>query len=748
MPYESFQNYVLRTPLLPFSWYRAFTSEKSVSDGAFKEIVGDPIVKEALFLASPSLSGEIQRWVDGELEDRRKIEKLKFSMLKYLSRMSSRCTPFGLFAGCSVGRFGDRTEVGLKEAAENRRHTRLDMNYLVALSQDLVTRPQIKGQLHFYPNTSIYKAGNQLRYVEYEYVDSKRHHNIVAADDSAYLGMVLAQAEQGALLSDLANVLVGGDISIDEASSYIDALVAGQVLISELEPSVSGPEFLAQICSVLKKLDGTESLLSTLETAERKICSIDGTIGNDPARYLDITDSLKELGTSFELKFMFQTDVILDPETNVLDESTIDELKRGFALLNKISPRPPENALTLFKDAFYERFEQREVPLATALDAEVGLGYVQNQGAGDINPLVDSIMLPESDPRQAFIDLKWTSIYSVFQKKLLGAIRENAYVLNLKDEDFEDYGAIWDDLPDTLSFITEIIIENGKQKIKFAGGGGSSAANLLGRFCHGDPKIHDHTREILEMEAQMNDNKILAEIVHLPESRVGNILMRPDFRGYEIPYLAKSIKPGPFQLRLDDLMISVDNNRIVLRSKKYDKEVVPHLTNAHNYSHGSLPIYHFLADMQTQGIRAGVGVNLNPFAENYEFLPRLEYGNLILREATWHLRKNRITGLLNVKNNDDGLSQDLARFREKLKIPQFVKLADGDNELLVNFANLTSVRMFLDTVEKRTDFKLTEFLFSENGVVKQKEKYYTNQVIVSFFNAEKLARDPNNNSNG
>ncbi len=740
-PYKSFQKYVLRTPLLSLGWYKAFTSKKNIPDEDFKKAYNNPIIKEALFLASPSLSTEITRWVDGELKDQKKIEKLKFSIFKYLTRMSSRCTPFGLFAGCSVGRFGNETNIALKGVDKNCRHTRLDMNYLVALSQDLVKKPQIKNQLLFFPNTSIYKAGNQLRYVEYEYINSKRHHNIVAVDDTEYLDIVLATADKGALLQDLANVLVSDEITMDEASSYIDELVDSQLLISELEPSVSGPEFLTQICSVLKKLDNTKDVLYTLEEAEKKMHLIDSTMGNSPDEYFNLTESLKELETEFDLKFMFQTDVALGIKTNTLNESIINDIKRGLTLLNKISIPPQETFLSKFKEAFYERYEEREVPLATALDVEVGLGYIQNQGSGDINPLVDSIVLPERDSRQSIMDVKWTTINSIFQKKLNKAFRENAYTITLSDNDFQEYEAIWDDLPDTISCMLEIILENGEQKIKFSGGGGSSAANLLGRFCHGDQELYNYTMEIVETETKINEDKILAEIVHLPESRVGNILMRPDFREYEIPYLAKSIKSKPFQLTLDDLMISVKNDKIMLRSKRYNKEVIPHLTNAHNYSRDSLPIYHFLADMQTQGVRSGVGINLSPFAENYEFLPRIEYHNLILQDATWHLRKNHITSLLKLKESDIQLSEEIISFREKLKIPQFAMLADGDNELLLNFENLTSVRMFLDTVEKRTDFTLTEFLFSEDGITKHEKEYYTNQVIVSFFNEEKLTHD-------
>ena len=67
-----------------------------------------------------------------------------------------------------------------------------------------------------------------------------------------------------------------------------------------------------------------------------------------------------------------------------------------------------------------------------------------------------------------------------------------------------------------------------------------SAAKLLGRFCNGNADIHNLTKEIVEKEKKCYPDKILAEIVHIPESRTGNILRRPVLRDYEIAYLSNS----------------------------------------------------------------------------------------------------------------------------------------------------------------------------------------------------------------
>jgi hypothetical protein len=60
------------------------------------------------------------------------------------------------------------------------------------------------------------------------------------------------------------------------------------------------------------------------------------------------------------------------------------------------------------------------------------------------------------------------------------------------------------------------------------------------------------TKEIVEKEKKYHPDKILAEIVHIPESRT-NILRRPILRDYEIAYLSNS---GESRLHFDinDLM--------------------------------------------------------------------------------------------------------------------------------------------------------------------------------------------------
>ena len=735
--YQAFDQFILRTPLLPFQFYQKLTSGNNVEDQGLEEAFSDPLIREAIFLASPTLYFELEKWVKGELESK-KEQRVKLSLLKYLSRMSSRCTPFGLFAGCTLGNFSNNTQLDIGSPKNHQRFTRPDMNYLVALSQDLAKKEHIKTQLIYFPNSSLYVVGEQLRYIEYFYVESRRQHQIVEIDNTPYLQKIIQAATDGATLPDLAKQLIDDTISLEEAYGFLDELLESQVLTSNLEPSVSGPPFVDQMLNILQPLQDCEKEVAFLQEITKQFKALDEKLGNDPKTYLSLSSFLKTQPTAFELKYLFQTDLEPNGKNCILSKDHLTQIKKALVLFNSITPPAKDNNLTRFKEAFNERYEEREMPLSHVLDVETGIGYPQNSGDGDINPLIDDLFIPASQNTFKEQEVKLNSVHRILFEKLVAANQAKEKVIILKESDFSEFSQNWDDLPDTLASMVELVKEGGQTKIRISGCGGSSAANILGRFCHKESSITPLTKNIIAKEKELEPNKIIAEIVHLPEARVGNILMRPNFREYEIPYLAQSILPSNKKLPLEDLYISIKNSRIYLRSKKHNKEVLPHLTNAHNYSANALPIYHFLSDLQTQGLRGGVGFNFGPLESMFDFLPRVEYGNLILHEAKWRILKDNIKKLMPLKNEKEKLMKSLKQFQQHKGIPQYVLLADGDNELLINLNNYSSVLMLLETVKNRNEFILKEFLHHDDGVVRSKKGHYTNQVIVSFFNEKKM----------
>lgn len=177
-------------------------------------------------------------------------------------------------------------------------------------------------------------------------------------------------------------------------------------------------------------------------------------------------------------------------------------------------------------------------------------------------------------------------------------------------------------------------------------------------------------------------------------------------------------------------MVSVKQNKIILRSKKLNKEIIPRLSSAHNFSYNALPAYQFLCDMQAQQFKKqGFWFNWGTLSSNYKFLPRAEYRNIIFSRAKWQLNKNDFKLLLDDKV--ENYTTAIKEWRIENQIPQYIVLAEGDNELFVDLEDSLSLKMFVQTIKKRAQIVIEEFVFDpKNLFIKDLEgNGYTNECI-------------------
>lgn len=707
---------VVRNPVLPFS-------PESLTETRIRALVHEDWFLEAIYLASPELYRTAIARRDGVSLEKRKEDKLWASLTNYYSRMMSRCTPFGLFASCAALEWGEASTISFEET---ERHTRLDMHFLCALALALVQNPSMRPHLTYLPNAGIYTIGNELRYVEYLYAEGKRIHQISAVESTDYLQRVLQAAQGGAAYSDLISVLVTEEITVTEAQGFIDELITAQLLVSDLEPALTGESFIQQILQVLARVytqtgdAEVHSLLHQLGAVCQSVNELDVNKINPIANYQSLIEKIRTLNVGLEENKLFQTDLFRQLPSGQLDVKWQQEMAQALELLNRLALKNETGRLSAFIQRFSARYETREVPLLEALDTETGIGYIANQST-PLLPLTEDIVLPVQDEKTS---MEWNPIQDWLFQQLKTATEQQCYAIDLQDSDTAQLPkANWDDLPPSFSVLFRCVEnENQQKQLLIENAGGASAAYLLGRFAQGSRHIYNTVRNITDTEQINNPDVLFAEIIHLSESRTGNILLHPAFRAYEIPFLGKSSLPLEHQISVQDLYISVQHGQAVLRSHRLNKIVVPRLSNAHNYSHNSLPVYQFLGDLQHQGKRTRFGFDWGNMAEKYSFLPRVTYKNTILHAATWQLNQEQIKALL-----ADKPLPGVPAFQDRL-----VTLADGDNELVIDWKNPLSVQAFKDTVKNRKEIQLKEFLYEHSAPAFQDpitQKGFVNQCI-------------------
>ena len=731
----------------PFHFFFVRTSHYSFHSlvEPFETKIRDQQVQEAIYIASPVLYAELKKYIAGTITDAEEKQRIKSSVYRYINRMSTRCTPFGLFAGCSAGNIsGDITHIMLSNFG---RTTRLDMYFLCTLSQELSKLPEIKERVKYYPNTSLYPVGKKYRYVEYLYQKSGRTHRISSVDRSVYLDRLLKIARKGALLSELLAYLTEQGFEPDEARGFLEELIDSQIIVSELSPSVTGDDYFIQLIRRLEALNMNEGLLTVLKEIQKLLQEMDMTSPPAPPHrgwefvplscgeeleerlryYQQIIQQIDGLKILYEEKFLFQVDMTRKVSEAALGKDIVEELQSAMIFLNKITRGGGNETLNQFQQAFYSRYEDREVLLLEALDPETGIGYPANGGSGDLSPLLAGFPVPGSPAQGA----QSTNFFSVLSEKTLKA-HSNEIILS--DDDVKNAKANWNDLPTTIHTMFEIIKTGSSPLIYLTGFVGVSGAKLLARFAHTDTEIAQFVSEVTAKEQELMPEVLLAEIAHLPDSRVGNVLSRPHIRDCEILYLANSDLPGDQLIYLSDLYLSVRQGKLCLRSKKFDKDIIPRLTNAHNYMNNSMPAYRFLCDMQQQQGRIGLYFNWGQLYNELNFLPRVRYKNTVLSLATWKIKTEEMKHLFTIKE-DKKLLDETTSWREKYSLPLKMLLQDGDNELLVDWEDAQSIQALFSIIRKREMIILTEFLYDpESSVVRDEAgNPYPNQCIVAFY---------------
>jgi hypothetical protein len=166
-PYTIIEHYVLRATLLPFDFHKNTLSKDHLSVTDLLQILKNSILIESIYLALAKLYAQVLIWEQGTLTYSKKSERLQRAILKYFTRITTRCTPFGLFAFCST--------LTLNNQNAYHRYTIPNRTSLTQLSQEHRRDKAKPSQVLCVPNTSLYSINDHYRHIEYRIViDNKR----------------------------------------------------------------------------------------------------------------------------------------------------------------------------------------------------------------------------------------------------------------------------------------------------------------------------------------------------------------------------------------------------------------------------------------------------------------------------------------------------------------------------------------------------------------------------------------------
>ncbi len=566
-----------------------------------QKIFKDERYREALFIASPMMIRALETFEENKkFGSDEELTNLKTSLYKYCSRLSNRCTPFGLWASISVINIGETSNIDISEGHVNR-ITKFDMFFLSQLVKELLKKKTIREALKYYPNNSLYQIKGGFRYVEYYFKKEVRSHKISEVKSNEFLLLLFEKSKKGISFNDLINVLSKEGIAKKDAEDFINQLIDGQFLMHELDFNITGQDYLDRLLSTFSetrfKKDVSSPILSFLKELKEKILILDKGQTNSPKDYIKIFNAISEKIPETNISKLFQVDTYRFIPNAQISYKTIRSLRSAARVVNRLQSKTSNSILTEFKKSFLERYEEYEQPLTHVLDPDLGIGY--GNSAKPTMPLIENLKITTQN---RYIDhrISWDDKKSFLLKKIIEANKKGSYEIVLGDDDVNQFDEDETLYPDSVAIFFSIFNEGNREKIKLNAIVGPSASRMYSRFSHLNETVYDLCKEAHQIEKQQNPNAMVAEILHIPQARTGYILYRKSSRDYEIPYLAKSLSDDGNQIPIEDILVSVKNNKVVLRSKKNKKQIIPRLGSAHNYSVNSLPIYHFLSDLQDQ----------------------------------------------------------------------------------------------------------------------------------------------------
>jgi thiopeptide-type bacteriocin biosynthesis protein len=742
-----FNSFILRTPYYSTRILeRINTCSASEFEKAMDFFLRDPVFREAIYYSSPGFLIQMDRFLAGEISEPKKKLKFKYTFLKYLSRMATRCTPFGIFAGCSMGEAGSQTKI---VPAENHfsRKIRFDMSFLAAIADYVQLNPVTRRHLFYYPNNTIYRIAGGCRYVDFTSNDKGiRSYHLSGFQPNDYLEKILSVAGKGALFTDIASSIIDDEIALSDADYYIDQLIQSRVLISELEPKVTGQDYVRDLLLILKRLRGVITDTDTIAIIAGHILfmeeslvffetidTLDDTIRL--SRLIEITEQANALVLAYPARNVFQVDSFVKYDFSEIDSGVLADIKQAIPVYLKFCSGEESSHLERFKTDFNDKFEGRTIPLSHALDPEQGIAYASDPALLDFSPLIDDLYLPRQTAGKSKSTIQWNSqVHTLLLQKILAGGMDSTGII-LTDDDLKHLPDGQEACPPSFNILAKIHPgKNNKNLIEIGAFALSSATCHLTRFCHLNPVIGNIVQKIADHEKQYFHNEIVGEINHLSNSRLANILIRPEIRDHELCYLTRSNDISDRNIPLNQLFVSIKNNEIVLSIDPEGKtRVRPRLSNAHNFHNDTLPVYRFVGDLQKEkSDQLHLKFDTGPLLQLTRFIPRITYKQFIFYPATWSLVQSDFASIITMSIEE--ACRELPVFFEQKKIPGRFYIPDRDNHLYIDIDNISLLELFFDEIKTRKVITIVECVFNDKdeGLVFNQNGNYRHELIIPF----------------
>ena len=248
-----FHQLSLRTPLLPYNFNQELQQIEFKRGNELMKYFEIPKINLALQIASPILHKELKRLKSKNKTEHKKAKTIYHSLYKYLLRMSSRPTPFGLFAGYTNGRMGAETKILFNNKIDNFVYTRKRLESAVSKTNNLLEISANNPKIKWYSNTTLYANDKKTwHFLERHLNDGRFSYTLEGILKSEVIDKLIVFCKVERTLVEITNMLLKIGLEKATALRFIEDAIDFQILISNLEINITGEDHHKRVGSILE----------------------------------------------------------------------------------------------------------------------------------------------------------------------------------------------------------------------------------------------------------------------------------------------------------------------------------------------------------------------------------------------------------------------------------------------------------------------------------------------------------------
>ncbi|MCA9803473.1 MAG: lantibiotic dehydratase [Cyanobacteria bacterium HKST-UBA02] len=662
--YTVLDKFLVRTPLLPVE-----ADDSGCDHGLFQCAVST---------SSPSLGRML---LEGD-----RSEKTLIARKKFVKRMAYRPTPYGMYAGVDVGRFGEKTTIRRGNQVTTR--LRPDMSFVRGLLEKLEKIEAVRRILKVYPNPRALERAGRIWIETGEgasqtgTVESGKKVVVTPAISS-----VLRLSSEGRQFSDLV-LLLNEEFNdpVEQLERLISDLLDYGVLVTELNFSLCDWEKFVEIVKSLELISDVRPLVEDFLDLLDRLDGWDHGAENSRAAFDEIVSRMRRLlpGKS---KDLVQIDTRAYLQDNEMSRNVASEIEVISDCLLSIT-RQADSSLDFFKSEFERNYPiGREVPITELMSETFGLGSLYKQSSYSSNMSRTRCLLDMAitAAKEAKLELELTD-------DIMSALRVED---NRKPADSLDlFVAVVAD--------SRAKIDEGEFKLVVTPrgvsiGGGRAMARFYDLFESGE--VADYLRQIAVMEQEQTADLIVDGVFWPLKPRSANIAIVPRIRNFVVTCNSAPVD-SDHHIPLSEISIGLsDRRKLYARWQRTGQKLsvrLPHLLNAST----APKELRLLLDIASQDCRPVRGFDWE-LGWELPFRPRLIRGRTVLSPASWNLSK--LCADVKLQDSPKEIARQIDSWRQQWNVPASIIFADSyysDTGLVLSLDQESDIGLFADLLKR------------------------------------------------